>query len=122
VSSPNALDILTVIALLAAVGAFIFAIWMIGWREQRTEEILNKWAQDNGYVILEQKHEFWNGPFFWSTSKGQEVYYVTVRDKADVIRSGWVRLGGYWWGLSEDKAEVRWDEKAKNDEKPKNSA
>lgn len=120
-SSPNALDVLTIVAVIAAVFAFIFVIWMIGWREQRTEEILNKWAQDNGYVILEQKHAFWNGPFFWSTSKGQEVYYVTVRDKADVIRNGWVRLGGYWWGLSEDKAEVRWDEQAKNDEKSKNT-
>ena len=48
------------------------------------------------------------GPYFWTSSKGQTVYRVTVEVRGGV-RTGWVRCGGWWLGLLSDQAEVRWD-------------
>jgi hypothetical protein len=51
---------------------------------------------------------FFKGPFFWST-KGQEVFRFSVRDKDGVVKSGYARCGGYWFGTLSDQVEVRWD-------------
>ena len=47
-----------------------------------------------------------------TTSKAQVVYRIRVYDPAQQrIRSGWLRLGGYWRGLADAEAStVRWDE------------
>ena len=88
----------------------IFVVGMMFWRYSRAEDILTCWAEDNGYeIVLSERRSFWRGPFFWS-SKGQEVYYVTVRMPDDQLRRGWVRCGGWFLGLLSDQAEVEWDE------------
>ena len=81
------------------------------WHFSRAKAILNHWAQDNGYAILSSEQRwFRRGPFFFSTSEGQVVYYVTLRTPTGQERRGWVRCGGWWWGVLSDRAEVRWDE------------
>ena len=84
------------------------------WFFKRSATILERWAARNGYELLESKINWFNqGPFFWSSSKGQVVYYVQVLNRqTGRTRRGWVRCGSYWWGLSSDKAEVRWDERS----------
>src|SRR5262249_35973173 len=52
---------------------------------------------------------FFRGPFFWTSSKGQTVYRVTVEVKG-AVRTGWVRCGSWWLGLRSEQVEVRWDE------------
>ncbi|WP_165231969.1 hypothetical protein [Aquisphaera insulae] len=82
----------------------------IAWHFRRSRQILDRWADRNGYEILEAEYRhFFKGPFFWRSSKDQTVYRVTVRDKTG-IHKGWVRCGGWWFGIMTDKAEARWDD------------
>src|SRR3954469_4555687 len=86
-------------------------ILSFAWQFGRSQSLLDTWAAENGYHIIHKEYRnFFRGPFFWTTSKGQTVYYVTVQDKAGWTRSGWVRCGGWWLGLLTDHVEVRWDE------------
>jgi hypothetical protein len=90
--------------------ACVIAAGILAWHISRSRTILEQWAQDMNYTILESDFRiFRRGPFFWTTSRGQTVYYVTIRDRQGMKRSGWVRCGGWWTGLFSNKAEVRWD-------------
>ncbi len=79
-------------------------------RSKRSNEILERWAASNQLRILnnETRH-FFRGPMFWRTSKNQIVFRVSVIDQYGRQRSGWVRCGGWFWGLHSDKVDVRWD-------------
>jgi hypothetical protein len=94
------------------IGPFlVFVIAVIYWQNSRSAAILQKWADDNGYQILQKDYRhFFRGPFFFTTSRHQTVYRVTVCDKTGQERSGWVRCGGWWWGMLSDQATVRWDD------------
>jgi|SRR6267143_2148152 hypothetical protein len=94
----------------------IIGVVMIGslvWTFSRSRSVLEQWAQANGYEILHSEfRNLFRGPFFWTSSKGQTVYYVRIRDREGRERPGWVRCGGFWAGLFSDKAEVRWDDES----------
>ena len=80
------------------------------WHSLRSRTLLERWAARNGYRIIDASYRnFFRGPFFWTTSKGQTVYRVTVEVPGGV-RTGWVRCGSWWFGLLSDDAEARWDE------------
>ena len=86
-------------------------IGALAWTFSRSRSILEQWAEANGFEIIHSEfRNFFRGPFFWTSSKGQTVYYVTVRDREGRERSGWVRCGGFWAGLFSDQAEVRWED------------
>jgi hypothetical protein len=89
----------------------VVAAGSIAWHFGRSRSLLRGWAERNGFRLLhfEYRHLF-RGPFFWTTSKGQTVYRVTVEDRAGHVRHGWVRCGGWWFGLMTDHVEARWDE------------
>lgn len=73
--------------------------------------ILNQWASENRFAILNSERRYIRrGPFFWTTSRGQVVYYVRVQAETGEIKSGWVRCGNWWLGVFVNQAEVRWDE------------
>jgi hypothetical protein len=77
----------------------------------RSNHILESWAARNDYRVLSSELRWIHrGPFFWTTSKNQIVYYVEVKTSDDTVKRGWVRCGGWWRGVFLDKAEVRWDE------------
>ena len=97
------LSIAAVVLILAVV------ILSIVWQFQRSNSLLQQWAEHNGYRIISQEYRsFFKGPFFWS-SKGQTVYYVVVKDSDGNMRRGWVRCGGWFLGLMSNNVEVRWD-------------
>jgi hypothetical protein len=97
--------------LFVILGALTILIFGLRWHFARSAAILQKWADENGYEILEKSYRyFFRGPFFFRTTKEQTVYRVTVRDKAGQVRTGWVACGSWWWGLWSDQAKVRWDE------------
>jgi hypothetical protein len=51
------------------------------------------WLQSRQDLPSEQTpclEGFVRGPFFWTTGKGQEVFYVTVRDEAGDTSRGFV--------------------------------
>ena len=65
----------------------------------RGRKILESWALKNNYQIISSETRlFSRGPFFWTTTKNQMVYYVTVRTP-EGTKNGWVRCGGWWLGI-----------------------
>ena len=94
-----------------AIAMFITLFW---WFDRRSKVILKKWADENGFDIVEkkQRYMFFAGPFkFWTTSRNQIIYWFRVRDRAGQERSGWARCGSFWGGVFfSDKIEIRWDE------------
>jgi hypothetical protein len=94
-------------ALFGAVVLFIALSWYV----TRSRGVLRKWARDNGVEIVASRFCFFNGPFIVTSTKGQAVYYVTVRDPSGGERSGWVRCGGFFVGMLSDSAVVKWDSK-----------
>ena len=92
------------VIVLMAMAALIALI--IAW----SRAILNDWARQNGIEILSAEFRlFRRGPLFWTTSKGQTVYYVTARMSDGSTRRGWVRVGSFWLGLFSDKVDARWE-------------
>jgi len=81
------------------------------WKFWLAKRILKRWAKCNNYEILASEHCWWGkGPFFWTTTVGQVVYYVKLRTSDGQEKQGWVRCGGWLWGVATDEAVVRWDE------------
>jgi len=88
----------------------VVGIAACAWHICRSRSLLQQWACENCYEILHSEYRnLFKGPFFWTTSKGQTVYYVKVRDPEGNVRTGWVRCGSWWLGLMSDKTEVRWE-------------
>ena len=84
---------------------------LIAWHYGRAASLLRRWADRNGYHIVSSEYRHLvRGPFFWTTTRGQAVYRVTVEDGAGTRRSGWVRCGGWLLGLFSDHVEARWDD------------
>jgi hypothetical protein len=101
----------SILPIVAVMGVVTFAILLIVWHYSRSSSLLQQWADQHGYRILHQEYRtFFKGPFFWTASKGQTVYYVTVEDQDGRRRNAWVRCGGYFLGLLSDKVDFHWDE------------
>jgi len=96
--------------IVAMVCGAVLAAWLLVWHFKRARSLLDRWAKENGYEIVERSYRhLLKGPFFWTSSRGQAVYHVTVRDTQGSTRSGWLRCGGWWAGMFSDKTEVRWE-------------
>jgi hypothetical protein len=89
----------------------IAAVAGLVWHSRRSRTLLERWAERNGYRIIDADYRnFFRGPFFWSTTKGQTVYRVTLQIGVGIVRRGFVRCGSRRLGLLSDRVEVRWDE------------
>jgi hypothetical protein len=98
-----------VIVAVAVVVATLLAL-LVAWSFRRSAFLLEEWAVGHHYQVLD-RHYCWfcKGPFTWTSSNGQAVYRVTVADERGNRRCGWVRCGGWFWGLLSDQVEARWD-------------
>ncbi len=104
-------------SILASIGAAPVLFFVIGvgiylaWYFFRSKSLLQKWAAANGYEILHSEFkELDRGPFSRTGSAKQAVYHVRIRNRDGQERSGWVRCGGYWIGILNDKTEVQWED------------
>jgi hypothetical protein len=99
-----------VILLAIAVPAVLLAASLYWLDRVRRREALFRWASTNGFRLLTFKQPLLSeaSPFPISASKAQAIFRVEVESSAG-HRSGWVRLGSAWRGLSSDVAEVRWN-------------
>jgi hypothetical protein len=89
----------------------VFAMVMMAWSASRGRTILERWAANNGYRLIDSERRLLRkGPYFWCSSKGQDVFYVTVEDEQGRVRHGYVRCGGWFLGLLSDEATVEWDD------------
>jgi hypothetical protein len=76
----------------------------------RSKSLLQNWAVENDLEIVARQRRFLRrGPYLWMTSKGQDVYRVTVVCPDGVQRSAWVRCGGFFKGMFSDNVDVTWD-------------
>lgn len=104
--SPESADLLALLVFL------LVLLFSMQWQRFRSPRILKRWAQNNGYEILSSEHRrlFRHGPFAWTISNGQPIYFVTIRTAEGDIRRGWVRCGSFLWGTYANVATVRWEE------------
>jgi hypothetical protein len=95
---------------LVVLAVIAIAITSLRWQSRRSNDLIDQWAAANNLRILQKESRLmFRGPMFWTTSKNQTVYRITAVDQYGNQRSGWVRCGGWWWGLHSDKITVRWD-------------
>jgi hypothetical protein len=88
----------------------IVAIALSFARYAKASSILENWAIENGYRLIEsQRKTFFRGPFFLRTSKTQVVYRIVVEDTSGVRYTGYARVGGWFLGLFSDQVDVQWD-------------
>ena len=104
---------LTAIYVLAFLALVAIVIVSVILTSRRSQTIIQRWAEDNGYQIVASEHRlFGRGPFLWMTGRGQTVHHVTVMDAAGRMRNGYLRCGSFWTGLLSDKAEARWEDES----------
>jgi hypothetical protein len=97
----------SVLTIMLLVGIAVGALW---WRDARSKDLLQRWAERNGYRIIRREYRFFfRGPFFLTTARSQAVYYVTVEGQEGTVRNCWVRCGSWWFGLLSDQVQVRWE-------------
>jgi hypothetical protein len=97
-----------VVLALPAVLAAVSLYWLDRLRRRET---IGRWASDSGYRLLSYRQPVLveASPFPVSWSKSQHVFRVEVEDRDGCRRSGWVRLGSAWRGLTSRAADVRWN-------------
>jgi hypothetical protein len=84
------------------------SIWVSYFLHAKARRLINEWAERSNVKILKQKiRRFRKGPFFWTSSKEQVVYYGTIEDKGQT-RNAYIRCGGFWPGMASDRIEVKW--------------
>jgi hypothetical protein len=85
-------------------------ILLMVWQRRRSANRLRHWAQANAYEFLFVERRYLRfGPFCWTTSGLQEVFYVSIRERNGNMRNAFVRMGGWFLGQLSDRIDVRWD-------------
>jgi hypothetical protein len=97
--------------ILFTVGLPVLVIVFIIGMNRRSGQLLDRWASQNGYHIIErERRRYRKGPFFWTSSNNQVIYRVTVRDAYGNFHRGWVRCGSYQLGSWSGDVDVQWDD------------
>jgi hypothetical protein len=80
--------------------------------ERVYQELMNRWASENGWLITRQERRILRHPWIIQPIRNQRVYYVTVtyRDGRPFFRHAWIRGGGWYWRPTTAKLEFTWDE------------
>jgi hypothetical protein len=95
---------------LAVVVIFALSAYAVG-TYRHAARLLDQWAADNNYRIIESDRRYLRkGPFTWTSSQSQIIYRVTVQDPIGNIRHGWVRCGSYLLGAWQNAMDVRWED------------
>lgn len=85
------------------------------WKFTRSRILLEQWAHRNEYSIVKsERRSIVTGPFVWTSSRNQTIYFVTITDKTGKRRNVWVRCGGYYLGALSDEVDVRWTDEQKS--------
>ncbi|KPJ90957.1 MAG: hypothetical protein AMJ53_12600 [Gammaproteobacteria bacterium SG8_11] len=90
------------------VSIFIIVIALhIAWAKHR----INQWATRNDYKIIECKICLTNiGPFsYFGTSGGQSIFRIKAINGGGIVKKGYARAGGFFFGLLRKRVEVKWD-------------
>ena len=100
--------ILILFVIVAIIFAFAFATYLI---VGRSKKIVQAWADSNGYELLECQYRANRiSPFLLTCSSGQTVCKISVRTQDGRVRNGWIKCGGFFLGIMNDKVKVVWDD------------
>ena len=92
----------------------IFTILLLTILHYRVKKLIKDWANKHKFTITKIDHKiFWKGPFNWGSSRGQKVFFVTIKDESNKTRDAYICCGNYWFGGITNKLNVIWDEEYK---------
>lgn len=108
----NESNVWFIFALVILFAAFIiFAFWLVRWQFNRADRLLENWASENEYRILEKRDaNFGDGPTGTRQSSSQVKYRIVVADGNNQRRSGLAVVGSKSAGTLSDEVTVNWDE------------
>lgn len=108
-SGQNILFIFLIAALFAVF--LIFAVWLLRWQFNKADRLLENWARENNYRILEKQNaNFGDGPAGTRQASSQVKYRIVVIDGNDQRKSGLVTIGSKNLGTLSDEIVVAWKE------------
>jgi hypothetical protein len=86
--------------------AIIFLVWTGKlWSHRR----MRRWCEREGYELVNWRGAwFYEGPRAWFRTEDEDAYYVEVRDRDGLTRTGYV-VFGTWWHPFSRKVRVEWD-------------
>ena len=95
-------------AIVSLISVIVFLCWISLLSLGLAESLVKKWAKENDYELIEQRHILWWHPFKWRVALNPRchVFRIVVRDTHGIgnIREGWIRIPS---GLF--KVNVVWD-------------
>jgi hypothetical protein len=103
----SAIDQIRVI--LIAVVIIGYCAWAILWTYSRGPNLLEDWAQRNGFRLVSYQYQWFHKGPFWLASKDTKVYRITVVDPVGKFHTGWALCGNRLFGLWSNSVEVKWD-------------
>ena len=78
------------------------------WYFSIARNMLENWAGENGYQIIEHKFSNWAESGF-PMSRSSVIYHVKVVDGGGNEKKGWVRCGCPPWGVFTNEIQVKWE-------------
>jgi hypothetical protein len=80
------------------------------WEQNEAIRRLTSWAEGNQYTIIDAVSRRWaERPGHLSSSMLQFVFLVKLKELGGRERICWVRMGGYFSGLSSRNVDVFWE-------------
>lgn len=104
----NIVFIIFIILLFGAV--LLFGWWM--WTQQFSEadKMLEKWATENNYQIVDKQNaNVGDGPMGRRGSGTYVKYKITVKDSSGAVKTGIITLGSKGTGVLSDEVNIDWD-------------
>ena len=87
-----------------------FGLWMFRWQYNKADDLLNNWAQKEGYTIVskEDANPPGTGPKDRYAGNRQIWYRVVLKDKNGDEKKAIVKLGSEGTGTLSDDVKVEW--------------
>ena len=78
----------------------VFAIWLIFRPYKKAHKLIDKWANDNGYRIIEKEKKigFDTGPYIFGGYTA--IHKIKIFDQDNKRKIVWTKTGNYFWPFS----------------------
>jgi hypothetical protein len=97
------------------IGAICFAIWMIRWQFRAADTRVERWAQEQGYRLVDKQsaNPAGTGPMYSRGHNTQVMYRVVVEDAQGTRRRALITIGSQSRGVLSDDFNVVWEDAPK---------
>ena len=91
-------------------GVLLFGWWMLRWQYSKADSMLENWATQNNYQILEKTDaNEGDGPMGRRGSNTYVKYRIKVKTADGGTKTGIITLGSERTGVLSDEVKVDWD-------------